>query len=99
VKPRALIIDGPSLISAMADTDSGGVKESLLTFAKKCKAVVGCRCAGWEWVWGLMVHVIPWTQLIMVLSVHTANNRLNIVIPFLSFAISLLAFNRAKALM
>jgi magnesium-transporting ATPase (P-type) len=38
--PRALIIDGPSLITAMANDD---VKDKLLELSKKCKAVVGCR--------------------------------------------------------
>jgi hypothetical protein len=41
--PRALIIDGPTLIFAMADTSEGGTKAYLLEFSQKCKAVVGCR--------------------------------------------------------
>jgi phospholipid-transporting ATPase len=43
MKPRALIIDGPSLITAMADSDDGGCKELLLDFSNRCKSVVGCR--------------------------------------------------------
>jgi len=38
--PRALIIDGPSLVKVMVDE---GSKQSLLEFGKRCKAVVGCR--------------------------------------------------------
>lgn len=38
--PRALIIDGPSLLSIMADPN---LKSKLLEFSKLCKAVVGCR--------------------------------------------------------
>jgi len=40
VKPRALIIDGPSLIIAMDDAE---VKQSLLNLSTRCRAVVGCR--------------------------------------------------------
>lgn len=40
VKPRALIIDGPSLIIAM---DDPLVKEALLLLSTRCRAVVGCR--------------------------------------------------------
>lgn len=39
-KPRALIIDGPSLITALAEAD---VKEKLSAFSQRCKAVVCCR--------------------------------------------------------
>jgi len=39
-KPRALIIDGPSLITAMGNE---ATKAKLLELSKKCKAVVGCR--------------------------------------------------------
>eukprot|EP01041_Mallomonas_annulata_P003040 gene3040-5957_t len=42
-KPRALIIDGPSLLTAMADIEPDGCKANLLIFGQKCKAVVGCR--------------------------------------------------------
>jgi len=41
--PRALIIDGPTLLGIMGDDKPGGAKESLLEFSKMCKAVVGCR--------------------------------------------------------
>ena len=41
--PRAMIIDGPSLITAMADVEPAGIKTHLLELGKKCKAVVGCR--------------------------------------------------------
>lgn len=41
--PRALIIDGPSLILAMADVAPNGVRSVLLDFSRLCKAVVGCR--------------------------------------------------------
>eukprot|EP01039_Chlorochromonas_danica_P007893 gene7893-8706_t len=40
VKPRALVIDGPSLTMAMADVD---VKALFLELSMRCKAVVGCR--------------------------------------------------------
>lgn len=40
VKPRALIIDGGSLIYIMADPNA---KALLLMFSEKCKAVVCCR--------------------------------------------------------
>jgi len=40
---RALIIDGPSLLIALADTGSNGVRELLLSFSRYCKVVVGCR--------------------------------------------------------
>lgn len=43
LKPPALIIDGPSLIIAMADKTEGGAKELLLRLSQQCKAVVGCR--------------------------------------------------------
>ncbi len=43
--PRALIIDGPTLLLIMADTSPGGAKDHLLGFGKMCKAVVGCRFA------------------------------------------------------
>jgi len=42
-KPRALIIDGPSLIIAMEDKSEGGVREQILAFSHHCKVVVGCR--------------------------------------------------------
>jgi phospholipid-transporting ATPase len=38
--PRALIIDGPTLIEVMKDKSA---KKTLLEFSKMCKAVVGCR--------------------------------------------------------
>lgn len=38
--PRALIIDGPSLIGVMLDDEA---KATLLDFSRMCKAVVGCR--------------------------------------------------------
>jgi magnesium-transporting ATPase (P-type) len=38
--PRALIIDGPSLIGLMKNPEA---KACLLEFSKMCKAVVGCR--------------------------------------------------------
>ncbi len=43
LKPRALIIDGPSLILAMADTALDGLRDLLLDMSQRCKAVVGCR--------------------------------------------------------
>jgi magnesium-transporting ATPase (P-type) len=43
LKPRALIIDGPSLIIAMADTELDGLRDLLLDMSQRCKAVVGCR--------------------------------------------------------
>ena len=43
LKPRALIIDGPSLIIAMGDTSLDGLKDLLLDMSQRCKAVVGCR--------------------------------------------------------
>ena len=43
MKPRALIIDGQSLIIAMADTAENGLKDLLLDLSQRCKAVVGCR--------------------------------------------------------
>ena len=42
-KPRALIIDGQSLLVAMADDADGGVKQRLLEFSQCCRAVVACR--------------------------------------------------------
>ena len=39
-KPRALIIDGPSLITAMGDETT---KMALLEFSTRCRAVVACR--------------------------------------------------------
>eukprot|EP01040_Poterioochromonas_malhamensis_P018454 gene18454-21559_t len=42
-KPRALIIDGPSLIIAMADHSEGGIRDLLLDLSQRCRAVVGCR--------------------------------------------------------
>lgn len=42
-KPRALIIDGPSLIIAMADHSENGIRELLLDFSQRCRAVVACR--------------------------------------------------------
>jgi len=41
--PRALIIDGPSLLNVMEDIEPGGAKSWLLRFGNKCRAVVGCR--------------------------------------------------------
>merc|ERR1711988_834055 len=38
--PRALVIDGPSLVNVMNDEST---KEALLTFSQRCVAVVGCR--------------------------------------------------------
>ncbi|KAJ1410249.1 hypothetical protein B484DRAFT_402969, partial [Ochromonadaceae sp. CCMP2298] len=43
LKPRALIIDGPSLIIAMGDTTPDGLKDLLLDLSQRCRAVVGCR--------------------------------------------------------
>jgi magnesium-transporting ATPase (P-type) len=40
IRPRALIIDGPSLILAMKDLK---VKAALLEFSIKCSSVVACR--------------------------------------------------------
>ena len=40
VRPRALVIDGPSLISAMDDTF---IKSALLEFSNRCRAVIACR--------------------------------------------------------
>eukprot|EP01038_Epipyxis_sp_PR26KG_P007375 gene7375-10046_t len=42
-KPRALIIDGPALITAMSDVSRGGLRDQLLELSQLCKAVVGCR--------------------------------------------------------
>ena len=39
--PRALIIDGNSLIDIMGE--NGEAKEKLLQFSNMCRAVVGCR--------------------------------------------------------
>ena len=39
-RPRALIIDGPALITAMADNS---LRAALLEFSVRCKAVVACR--------------------------------------------------------
>lgn len=39
--PRALIIDGNSLLDIMAE--NGEAKEKLLQFSNMCRAVVGCR--------------------------------------------------------
>lgn len=41
--PRALIIDGPSLIEVMKDNSKNGLKQCLLEFSQHCQAVVGCR--------------------------------------------------------
>ena len=41
-KPRALVIDGPSLISIMAD-ESHAMQDVLLAFSNRCRAVVACR--------------------------------------------------------
>ena len=38
--PRALVIDGPSLVNVMNDEST---KDALLTFSQRCVAVVGCR--------------------------------------------------------
>ena len=35
MKPRALIIDGPTLITAMADTEDNGCRELLLDFSNR----------------------------------------------------------------
>jgi phospholipid-transporting ATPase len=43
VLPRALIIDGSSLLVAMADLRGDGVRAHLLQFSQRCRAVVGCR--------------------------------------------------------
>mmetsp|Transcript_31689 Transcript_31689/g.43471 ORF Transcript_31689/g.43471 Transcript_31689/m.43471 type:complete len:1213 (+) Transcript_31689:256-3894(+) len=43
MKPRALIIDGPSLLVAMADMQPRGLRELLLEVSQLCKAVVACR--------------------------------------------------------
>ena len=40
VRPRALVIDGPSLISAMDDPQ---IKSALLQFSNRCRAVIACR--------------------------------------------------------
>ena len=39
-RPRALVIDGPSLITAMADP---AIRSALLEFSTRCRAVVACR--------------------------------------------------------
>jgi len=42
--PKALIIDGPSLLIGMADTEADvGVKALILKFSEYCRVVVGCR--------------------------------------------------------
>lgn len=43
MKPRSLIIDGPTLLTAMLDVEDGGCRELLLDFSNRCKCVVGCR--------------------------------------------------------
>lgn len=51
VKPRALVIDGPSLITATEEADGASdldgqgdnLREMLLELCQRCKAVVGCR--------------------------------------------------------
>lgn len=44
IKPRALVIDGPSLITALAgDSKEDKLRKALLVFSNKCNAVVGCR--------------------------------------------------------
>jgi len=43
VHPRALIIDGPSLITAMDQDKHPSLREALLSFSRKCRAVVACR--------------------------------------------------------
>ena len=40
ILPRALVIDGPSLLKVMTDE---AVREALLAFTQRCVAVVGCR--------------------------------------------------------
>jgi hypothetical protein len=40
--PRALVIDGPSLLTAFADP-TGAAPAALLAFATRCRAVVACR--------------------------------------------------------
>merc|ERR1711988_655293 len=42
--PKALIIDGPSLLIGMEDTEADvGVKSLILQFSEFCRVVVGCR--------------------------------------------------------
>jgi hypothetical protein len=41
--PRALIIDGPTLLLVMADQTPAGAKDCLLALSRMCRAVVGCR--------------------------------------------------------
>lgn len=43
MKPRALIIDGQSLLIAMADHAENGLRDLLLDLSQRCRAVVGCR--------------------------------------------------------
>ena len=43
VRPRALIIDGPALITAMDGQAHPSLRAALLAFAKLCNAVVACR--------------------------------------------------------
>ena len=42
-KPKALIIDGPSLILCLDKKSKLGAREKLLELSKHCRAVVGCR--------------------------------------------------------
>jgi magnesium-transporting ATPase (P-type) len=67
--PRALIIDGPSLISVMDDTSEEGCRDSLLKLTQRCKAVVACRVSPdqkREMVRLIKVH--PIRYLVMVLA-------------------------------
>ena len=43
VRPRALIIDGPSLVVAMDANKNASLRAALLNLSKKCNAVVACR--------------------------------------------------------
>lgn len=42
-KPRAMIIDGPSLLIVMADTALDGLRDLFLVFVQRCRAVVAWR--------------------------------------------------------
>ena len=67
-KPRALIIDGMSLIVAMADYSEGGIRSLLLEFSQKCRAVVACRVSPDQK--REMVHLIksglPWVRTLAI---------------------------------
>jgi magnesium-transporting ATPase (P-type) len=42
-KPRALVIDGPCLLTVLADIQPGGLRDKMLQCTQICKSVVCCR--------------------------------------------------------